>query len=1531
MNTLSFNILSKQDFDKTLWKDEENIKDTILEKYNTIIFDLDRTLWDCFTSKGEQIAGYQTIPPYSLQSKNIIVDIKGNIIQLQEGVRELLELLDNLDKNLGVVSRGQKLIDVDKRIEVPFSSQPSVMLLKMFDLYKYFNKGVILKAFEDKKFYVKEEGKTLFIDDDDRWVQSVNEREDIDVLNRKSFRNWNDLLGKNTFSSQTLSWKEPPFEVDSVWYNPKENEWRKYYVITGYGEEGEVFCIWGTTLEDLVEYFYFRDRHETIATKDFFDKLLYRGTISNIRKELENSKEKLSWKERGGTDEYVIKAFKELNLPLSYKDYFYMVIALHDNSKHLSKLVEEGTYDRIKQLVKDWSERKNLSFKQASPESYTDKSDIDSEFRNLNDWHWEDKNLPFLKDEFPGEDTHYYKKDPLVFQELDEEQGYAYNGVQASQKLSWQFASDAYYELEDILRKENYSFHREGDNIVIDEKDYAYLPSLTQLPDNVQFNNEGNVNLNSLTQLPDNVQFNNEGSVFLPSLIQLPDNVQFNNKGNVFLSSLTQLPDNKEQIFKNDGIVWYDDERKVYDPRTRKFSSLPNAEDITEYDISPLNEMNLYPSKRKDNYDYKVRNTKGDEEMIFEKGLHQTVGRPETNRDIVPYGSKLSWKSDIQEVVNDEEWQELRKSFVNTWKKTPEENIKKLRDYLGGMEDPLKLRRVHNYLTGSGFRIGVISHPEITKLLEEVREKRKENKKLSWKEPTTIHQDLMNEAYEIWQKNNWSDKEFIEKLEGTIHKYAVILGNLNYQVENGGWDQWWSNGYGTRDWEFLLTLLPQINTPSALQVLKILKKAVTILIELYDSNNNSDEEEEEDRWELLEKLDTLDDEYYGVNEQFMKDVDKFLLNTPGYTHLVISNQTYDAVDSQSREPEDVNFVTPFNDKELKRSNPPRYDKRKDIYQNVNENLRDSDVSNRFDQTSLTSGATKKLSWKIMSDVYYDFEELLRNNGIHFKTKDGVITIDHNDYVYLPSLTQLPENVIFNNKGSVNLSSLTQLSENTVFNNEGFVNLNSLTQLPDNVQFNNKGNVYLNSLRQLTENKEQIFKNDGIVIYDDERKVYDSRTRKLSFNKTSVDINEWLNTGIPFAYKRDSEKLYVGKRGQSHGELGKQLYDHGLKFTLNTNSYSYYPSDEEFLLGRVNSTKTKVGFYAKEDDSQIYDCLFELLRNKLISKDTLVYLDEMFSYDEEGKSVREIFSSQKLSWVEIDNLGGWIIKAVEKVTGRIVYGLVIGENKQVNILTGWFSTMYPEDPEFTEVSVIKDAINKFKEGYATDVIDTNLYNVTPIRKVIDLDKIANKKLSWKEFEKRFTEGIDSQEDVENNVDYINSKTLLEVLGELKKNNIRVISFEKAQFDIDAIINLEEDFSIQVLSPNDFLLYKDFTKKRGYIKHLIEGPLQDIISTIKNYKFSYKKVSEELNPPPGFIPTNKGMMTEEDIIDDLSYSSYAANRDYDRYIEPYSTIPNPDYDFEKSRVKWRNFWMKAGGWKEDKLNRFERRYFIETGGK
>ena len=77
--------------------------------------------------------------------------------------------------------------------------------------------------------------------------------------------------------------------------------------------------------------------------------------------------------------------------------------------------------------------------------------------------------------------------------------------------------------------------------------------------------------------------------------------------------------------------------------------------------------------------------------------------------------------NNIKQVVDDPEWQILRKSFVGTWMLTPSENVRKLRRYLSNFSDPLKLRRVHNYLTGSGFRSGKIHGEEIIKLLKEVR------------------------------------------------------------------------------------------------------------------------------------------------------------------------------------------------------------------------------------------------------------------------------------------------------------------------------------------------------------------------------------------------------------------------------------------------------------------------------------------------------------------------------------------------------------------------------------------------------------------------------------------------------------------------------------------------------------------------------------------------------------------------------------------------------------------------------------------
>lgn len=76
----------------------------------------------------------------------------------------------------------------------------------------------------------------------------------------------------------------------------------------------------------------------------------------------------------------------------------------------------------------------------------------------------------------------------------------------------------------------------------------------------------------------------------------------------------------------------------------------------------------------------------------------------------------------IQDLVKDEEWQKLRSSLVGTWKTNPERNCKLLRHYLGNIHtcEYKKLRIVMNYLTGSGFRMGIIKHSCISHLRKDI-------------------------------------------------------------------------------------------------------------------------------------------------------------------------------------------------------------------------------------------------------------------------------------------------------------------------------------------------------------------------------------------------------------------------------------------------------------------------------------------------------------------------------------------------------------------------------------------------------------------------------------------------------------------------------------------------------------------------------------------------------------------------------------------------------------------------------------------
>jgi len=88
----------------------------------------------------------------------------------------------------------------------------------------------------------------------------------------------------------------------------------------------------------------------------------------------------------------------------------------------------------------------------------------------------------------------------------------------------------------------------------------------------------------------------------------------------------------------------------------------------------------------------------------------------------------------VREIVDDDTWQNLRVSLVGAWKTNPNMAVRKLRDYVGGGKDIARVVRVLNYLTGSGFRIGVIGNDQ-TDALREFCAKKYEQHRAPYQQP----------------------------------------------------------------------------------------------------------------------------------------------------------------------------------------------------------------------------------------------------------------------------------------------------------------------------------------------------------------------------------------------------------------------------------------------------------------------------------------------------------------------------------------------------------------------------------------------------------------------------------------------------------------------------------------------------------------------------------------------------------------------------------------------------------------------------
>ncbi len=148
-----------------------------------------------------------------------------------------------------------------------------------------------------------------------------------------------------------------------------------------------------------------------------------------------------------------------------------------------------------------------------------------------------------------------------------------------------------------------------------------------------------------------------------------------------------------------------------------------------------------------------------------------------------------------------------------------------------------------------------------------------------------LHQEIMDRAYDRWKADrSMSKQEFWDQLDA-IERVAVFSGNMNYQVCNGGFSQWFFNGYAEPEVRaFLHRLFKSIDTPASQAVDVILTK-----VEEIEEDYPNLEAAEWDWEELSELLNVLDRAFYAVNDQLLVDVEKHLHAMQATAPLIVED------------------------------------------------------------------------------------------------------------------------------------------------------------------------------------------------------------------------------------------------------------------------------------------------------------------------------------------------------------------------------------------------------------------------------------------------------------------------------------------------------------------------------------------------------------------------------------------------------------------------------------------------------------------
>ena len=160
----------------------------VLENKNLYVFDIDRTLITSEDEYGSLIWLKNMEPPFINVDEATVRDRNGATAVLHKGTREVLEHLAEQDKQIGFLSAGALL-------DVQYEKQPSVILMKMFGIYDYFNSHKILEYKTVKKEeHLKDFEECVFFDDAEHHIVPALKLDNVIVVDRKSFTDWRQLL-----------------------------------------------------------------------------------------------------------------------------------------------------------------------------------------------------------------------------------------------------------------------------------------------------------------------------------------------------------------------------------------------------------------------------------------------------------------------------------------------------------------------------------------------------------------------------------------------------------------------------------------------------------------------------------------------------------------------------------------------------------------------------------------------------------------------------------------------------------------------------------------------------------------------------------------------------------------------------------------------------------------------------------------------------------------------------------------------------------------------------------------------------------------------------------------------------------------------------------------------------------------------------------------------------------------------------------------------------------------------------------------